>query len=458
MPLLTLFEPNVQILISLIRLQHRQKRFLGDADLAHLLHAFLAFGLLGQKLAFAGDVAALALGGHVFADRRDGFTSDDPAADRRLDYHLEKMPVNFAAQLFDQLPATAFGRGAMHDRRQGIDPLAGDQYIEPHQVRGAKAQEVVVHRAVAMCHGLELVVEIVNNFSQRQLVNQDGAGRAQVLGANKGAPAFGGHLHQIADVFHREQKADPDDGFPEFLDLAGIGNLLRIVDDERLTFARQDLVSDVRRGLHEVELAITFEALLNDLAMQHAQETATESKSQALADFRHISKGGVVESQFAEGFAQFLEIVVVDWIETAEDHWLRLFVTGQRRFGWMQRVGDGVANVYIGQVLDLGHEETDLPRGKRIDRRRRGAELADVGNVVLLVAAHEKDALPFADRSLHDTDINDDAFVRIKMAVIDERLERSVGVAFRRRNALDDGPRPILPLARRTSSGLMPRA
>ena len=72
-----------QAAVLLIRFQHRQKRLLRDLDLAHLLHAFLAGGLLGPQLAFAGDVAAVALGRHVLAHRGDGFPRDDPACRSR---------------------------------------------------------------------------------------------------------------------------------------------------------------------------------------------------------------------------------------------------------------------------------------------------------------------------------------------------------------------------------------
>src|SRR5687767_7219947 len=42
-------------------LQNRQKRFLRNLHCAHLLHALLAFLLLLEELAFAGDVAAVTL-------------------------------------------------------------------------------------------------------------------------------------------------------------------------------------------------------------------------------------------------------------------------------------------------------------------------------------------------------------------------------------------------------------
>src|SRR5262245_39902965 len=58
---------SVSFTIAILALQHRQERLLGDFDSADLLHALLAFLLLLEKLALAGDVAAVALGGHVLA-------------------------------------------------------------------------------------------------------------------------------------------------------------------------------------------------------------------------------------------------------------------------------------------------------------------------------------------------------------------------------------------------------
>ena len=62
----------------------------------------------------------------------------------------------------------------------------------------------------------------------------------------------------------------------------------------------------------------------------------------------------------AERFAQRLEVVVVDRVQAAEDHRLRLLVAGQRLGRRVEGVGDGVADVDVGEVLDLGHEVADL--------------------------------------------------------------------------------------------------
>src|SRR4051794_9052887 len=71
---------------SILRVvEHRQERLLGDLDVPHLLHTLLALFLLFQQLPFSRDVAAIALRGHVLAERRDRLAGDHPAADGRLD-------------------------------------------------------------------------------------------------------------------------------------------------------------------------------------------------------------------------------------------------------------------------------------------------------------------------------------------------------------------------------------
>src|ERR1700761_5795441 len=57
---------------SAIHLQRGNKSFLRDVDLAELPHLLFAFLLLLQKFSFTRDVAAIALGGDVLAQRAHG--------------------------------------------------------------------------------------------------------------------------------------------------------------------------------------------------------------------------------------------------------------------------------------------------------------------------------------------------------------------------------------------------
>src|SRR6188768_3202459 len=71
-----------------VHFEDGEKRFLGDLDAPHLLHALLAFLLLLEKLALAADVAAVTLGGDVLAHRAHSLAGDDAGAERGLDGDL----------------------------------------------------------------------------------------------------------------------------------------------------------------------------------------------------------------------------------------------------------------------------------------------------------------------------------------------------------------------------------
>ena len=104
------------------------ERLLGDLDAADHLHPLLALLLLLQQLALAGDVAAVALGEHVLADRADGLAGDDPGADRGLDRHLELLARDQLLELAGQHHAVGVRRVLVHDRartRRPARPGAG---------------------------------------------------------------------------------------------------------------------------------------------------------------------------------------------------------------------------------------------------------------------------------------------------------------------------------------------
>src|SRR5215216_1404526 len=80
--------PRLGLVAGLVGGQGGHEGFLGDLDAADRLHPLLAFLLLLQQLALAGDVAAVALGEDVLADGADRLARDDPRADGGLDGHL----------------------------------------------------------------------------------------------------------------------------------------------------------------------------------------------------------------------------------------------------------------------------------------------------------------------------------------------------------------------------------
>ena len=71
-------------LVFVVGAEDGDERLLRDVDVADFLHALLAFALLVKKLAFTGNVAAVAFGENVFAELADIFAGDDLATDGAL--------------------------------------------------------------------------------------------------------------------------------------------------------------------------------------------------------------------------------------------------------------------------------------------------------------------------------------------------------------------------------------
>src|ERR1700680_2499577 len=89
--------------------QHGEEGVLRDVHAADPLHALLACLLLLDQLALAGDVAAVALGDDVLADRPDALAGDDARADGGLQHHLEELARDQLPQLLDQRLAAGIG-------------------------------------------------------------------------------------------------------------------------------------------------------------------------------------------------------------------------------------------------------------------------------------------------------------------------------------------------------------
>ena len=60
-------------LVFVVGAENGDERLLRDVDVADFLHALLAFALLVKKLAFTGDVAAVAFGENVLTELPDVF-------------------------------------------------------------------------------------------------------------------------------------------------------------------------------------------------------------------------------------------------------------------------------------------------------------------------------------------------------------------------------------------------
>src|SRR6267378_7815200 len=263
---------------NLVKLQHRHERFLRDLDGPDSLHPSLSFLLFLEQLALAGDVASVTLCQDVLSHRRHGFAGDDLTADGGLDRHLVQLARDDRLQLLDQLAALDLCLAAVGDQRKRIDRLARDQHVELDEVAFAEADHLVIHRRVSLRTGLELVIEVVDDLSQRNLILEHDTVAWTVLQLLERTAAILAQLHHRPDVTGRRDDRKFHVRLGDRLDRCRVWQQSGVVDLDGLAALQLDSVLDGRRGCDEVELELALEPLLDDLEMEQAQEPASKTK------------------------------------------------------------------------------------------------------------------------------------------------------------------------------------
>ena len=167
--------------------------------------------------------------------------------------------------------------------------------------------------------------------------------------------------------------------------------------------------------------------------MQQPEEAAAEAEAERGGGFHLEREAGVVEPQLAHRRAQRFEIVGVDREQAAEHHRDRRLEARQHLGDRLPVVGDGVADAGVGDFLDRGGDEADLAGAEFVDLRHLRREEADALDVIGGVGAHHPDALALLHHAVDDAHQHHDAEIDVVPAVDQQRLQRGVAVALRRR-------------------------
>ena len=96
-----------------------------------------------------------------------------------------------------------------------------------------------------------------------------------------------------------------------------------------------------------------------------------------------------------------------------------------------------VADLGVVQLLDAGDHEADLAGPQDVARLRLRREDAELLDAVADVGGHQADALALGERAVDHPHQHHDADVVVEPAVDDHRPRRAVGLAARRRHAVD---------------------
>ena len=325
-----------------------------------------------------------------------------------------------------------------HDHRERVHRRAVDEDVELRQLRAPPADDLVVVAGVAAAERLQLVVEVGHDVGQRQLVLQKDARRAGVAELLLHAAPLLEQLHQPADVLLRGDDRRLDERLLDPLELVRLGQLRRAVDLEVVAADHHHAVRHPRRRRDEVEVELPLEPRLDDLHVQQPEEAAAEAEAEGVGDFRLEVERRVVERELVEGVAQVGIVLGVGRVEPGEDHRLDLAEAGVRRRRRPAGLGHRVADLDLGDVLDVRHDPADFADGERVHRAALRREDADVLDLVLRQRRHQADPLAPLDLAVDHAHEHEGAAVAVVPAVEDHRLERPVGVPLRRRHPLHD--------------------
>jgi len=329
---------------------------------------------------------------------------------------------------------------------EGVDGDGVDEDVDLYEGFGGVVGEGVVHAGVALGAGFELVVEVDEHFGEGELVLEEDAALAgfdvavfEVVHLVEGAAAAGDEVHDGADEAVGGDDGDVHPGLADLGDAAGVGELGRGVDGEFRAVGEADAVLDGGGGGEELDVVLAFEALLDDVHVEEAEEAGAEAGAEGDGGFGLVVEGGVVELEFLEGVAEELVVFGVGGVEAGEDHALGRFVAVEGGGRGCGVVGDGVSDVAVADGLEAGGDVADLAGLQRRLRREGGAKDADLQGFEDASVGHEAQLLAPAEAAVGDADVGDDAFVRVVLRVEDEGAQGGGGVATGRGHTLDDG-------------------
>ncbi len=218
----------------------------------------------------------------------------------------------------------------------------------------------------------------------------------------------------------------------------GIRQLRRAVDLLHHAVRGGHAVENARRRRDEIHAEFPLEPLLDDLHVEQSQEPAPEPESERRGRLGLEEERGVVEPQLLERVAQLRILASLDRIEPGEHHRLAHLEPGERFRGPPRRLGDGVADLRVGDGLDPGEDEPDLADAELGRNGRLWRERADLIDVVLLPLGHQPDLHAGADRAVDDARQDDDAAIRVVPGIENQGLQGRIRITDRRRQALDD--------------------
>ena len=239
-------------------------------------------------------------------------------------------------------------------------------------------------------------------------------------------------------MLRRHEDIGRDDRLAHLGDLIERWQLRRVIDVQQFAVGLQHLVDHGRRAGDEVEPVLALEAFLHDLHVQETEEADAKAEAERGRHFRFVVERRIVEFELGERVAERLVVLGGHREQAGEDPRLDL-LEARQRFGARRGLeGDRVADRRTVDLLDPGDDEADLARREFHTVGALGREAAKPRALVRPARGPDTDLLAALQPAVDDPHERDHADVVVEPGVDDQRLQRRLGIAGRRGDALDD--------------------
>ena len=327
----------------------------------------------------------------------------------------------------------------MRDKGQRVHLIAVEQHIDLNEIALAVVDKFIVERRITLGTSLERVEKVINNLTGRHFVVQLDQIGVQILHILKNAAAVLAHRHDVADELLRRHDGRLDIRLASLLDNIRTRIIVRIVAALGRAVGLDDLVDNARQRGDEVKVELAFEPLLNDLHVQHTKKAAAEAEAECDRAFRLKRQRCVIELQFFKCVTQIGILGAVLGVNTAEYHRTCRTIAGQRLRRRIFHTGNGIAHAGVGHLFNRGGKVANLTRTQLLLRRQtKRQHVAALKHLKFCTGGHHFDLHARADLTVKQTHVNDNALVRVVLAVEHECAQRRICIALRRRNISDD--------------------
>ena len=197
----------------------------------------------------------------------------------------------------------------MDDAGKRVDRLSVDHDVHFYEVAGLILTQFVVHGAVAPGDAFQPVVEIDQDFVERQYTGQHDPGSIQGIRVLDRAPFFHDQGHDVAHRGIGNVDRRFDGRLVDFDNRSGFRQVHGIVDFNHRVTVLVDVVDHARIGGNDLDVVFATDAFLDDLHVEQPQEAAAKTKTEGQRAFGLINERRVVEAQPTEGGLEFFVVV-----------------------------------------------------------------------------------------------------------------------------------------------------